>query len=298
MLDIANGVEYLHGQNVVHRDIKPANILLSGSPMVAKLTDFDFSKFLGEHYTTSRMTTNVGTQVFKAPEFFLRTSDNKLIYHRSVDIFAMGLTFLAMIQENEYLIPKLETPNDPNELSIAIGLILWEREMYGVEPLRVVKTGETEGEPGYNNPLEKEIRKVILSTTQYEPRDRASAPQVVADIARIIDMSRVKSGAQDELELGTAAQIHKSQSGTPEEPKQQDLEDHQGAQAKSLTENRVVAAMRSSLPFLSSHLGLGTHSFRRLGKFPKANFVQVQPEPHHTCNIEGSDYFQLLCFFA
>ncbi len=70
MLDVAQGVKYLHSQNVIHRDIKPENILISGGqPVTAKLADFDLSKFLEEEYNTSVLTTDVGTTAYKAPEF-------------------------------------------------------------------------------------------------------------------------------------------------------------------------------------------------------------------------------------
>ena len=106
MLDIAKGVEYLHNKNVIHRDIKPENILLNGgSPVVAKLTDFDLSKFLEEQYDTSVLTTDVDTKTYKAPEFWQRTADGKLNYHRNVDVYAMGLTFFGNGPGKEAIIP-------------------------------------------------------------------------------------------------------------------------------------------------------------------------------------------------
>ncbi len=149
MLDIAKGVEYLHSNNVIHRDIKPKNILVTGSrgfPAIAKLTDFDCSKFLEEDFSTSLMTSNVGTQAFKAPEFYLRTDSGELNYHRNVDVYAMGLTFLAMIQNNPYLVPKLETPNEASELSpgYTIGMLMAERKRYKVKPLKVVEISPEE----------------------------------------------------------------------------------------------------------------------------------------------------------
>ena len=92
-IQIAQGVEYLHSNNIIHRDIKPTNVLIKNdNPIVAKVTDFGFSKFLEEDCDTSLMSTNVGTPAFKAPEFFLRNEQRKIEYHRNVDIFALGLT--------------------------------------------------------------------------------------------------------------------------------------------------------------------------------------------------------------
>ena len=56
MIQIATGVSYLHGQNVVHRDIIPSNILMSGN--TAKLADFDLSKYLDPEVETSVMTSS------------------------------------------------------------------------------------------------------------------------------------------------------------------------------------------------------------------------------------------------
>ncbi len=181
MLDIAKGVDFLHSKNVVHRDIKPSNILVSGSPATVKLTDFDLCKFLDEDYSTSLMTSNVGTHAFKAPEFYLRTDDYRLEYHRNVDVYAMGLTFLAMIQNHPFLIPRLETPNEASELSTTVGLLMWERKKYGVKPLEVAKLKEgTESEPLWND-----LRVEILKMTHVEPSERASAREVVQNLLRL-----------------------------------------------------------------------------------------------------------------
>ena len=96
MTQIAAGVVCLHENNVVHRDIKPKNILVgSHSPIQIKLADFDVSKFFEEVFETSAMSTNVGTLVFKVPEFFQRTKERWLVYHHNIDVYAAGLTFLV-----------------------------------------------------------------------------------------------------------------------------------------------------------------------------------------------------------
>ncbi len=188
MLDIAKGVEYLHSKNVIHRNIKPNNTLVSHgdySKPTAKLTDFDLSKFLEEPYSTSVMSSNVGTQAFKAPEFFLRNEKGQLKYHRSVDVYAMGLTFLAMIQENAYLFPRIETPNEPGEVSTPIGLLMWERQKYKIEPLQIVKEEDISRIDEYSSDLWRKVRGVIKNMTHVTPENRTVAAEVVREMKTI-----------------------------------------------------------------------------------------------------------------
>ena len=116
MIQIAEGLVFLHNSDIVHRDIKPANILatLNSTGLVTiKLTDFGLAKFLDANNETSGMSTDVGTLVFKAPEFWDKT-DGKIHYHRGVDVFSTGITFLAMLQATEFtgLQPEIENPSD------------------------------------------------------------------------------------------------------------------------------------------------------------------------------------------
>ncbi len=133
MIQIMSGICYLHSQDVVHRDIKPGNILVQkkeGGPLI-RLADFGLSKFLDPEGNTSSMSSNVGTLSFKAPEFFKKTRDGKLHYHRNVDVFAAGLTFLTMMQftEGGHLVPRAERSLDLNEDGMPIGLTMRGREM-------------------------------------------------------------------------------------------------------------------------------------------------------------------------
>ena len=85
-------------KNEIHRDTKPDNILNRGGlPVLANL-----SKFLEEEYDTSLLTSDVCTRASKAPEFWERNADGKLNHHGNLDIYAMGLTFLAIDDPGEF----------------------------------------------------------------------------------------------------------------------------------------------------------------------------------------------------
>ena len=170
MRQIMVGISYLHSQDIVHRDIKPGNILVASEiPLILKLADFDVSKCLDPEVETSLMTSNVGTLAFKAPEFFLRTSPGKIEYHRNVDIYAAGLTFLAILQAEKgkkMLIPQIETPMDDSEFHApSIGQLIAERIKYKVSELNIV---HCKG-PALN------LKWLIREMTCVNPEERLSA---------------------------------------------------------------------------------------------------------------------------
>ena len=97
MKQIACGVAYLHSCDIIHRDIKPSNILVSASHIpeeaILKITDIGLAKYLQPDADTSGMSSPVGTESFKAPEFWLPAPNGSITYHRNVDAFSTGLTF-------------------------------------------------------------------------------------------------------------------------------------------------------------------------------------------------------------
>ncbi|XP_044493019.1 receptor protein kinase TMK1-like isoform X2 [Mangifera indica] len=70
-LDVARGVEYLHGlahQSFIHRDLKPSNILL-GDDLRAKVADFGLVRLAPENGKRSIETRLAGTFGYLAPEY-------------------------------------------------------------------------------------------------------------------------------------------------------------------------------------------------------------------------------------
>ena len=174
MKQIMAGISYLHRQDIVHRDIKPGNILVASEiPLQLHLADFDISKCLDPEVETSLMTSNVGTLAFKAPEFFQRTTSGKIKYHRNVDIYAAGLTFLAILQAEKgkkLLIPHIETSMDDSELyTDSIGRLIAERIKYKVKELNIVKIED-----------QQNLLKLLISQmTCVNPEKRLSAEETL-----------------------------------------------------------------------------------------------------------------------
>ena len=179
MIQIMEGINYLHSQDIVHRDIKPGNILVAAeNHLQVQLTDFDISKCLDPEVETSLMTSNVGTLAFKAPEFFQRTSPGKLEYHRNVDIYAAGLTFLAILQaeKRKSLIPRIETPlHDSEYHAPSIGQLIAERIKYKVEELSIVRI---DGD-------KISLKRLISEMTHVNPKERLTASAVLRKLNKV-----------------------------------------------------------------------------------------------------------------
>jgi serine/threonine protein kinase len=93
-LAIAHGMNFLHRQNVMHRDLKPMNILLD-SRWLPKICDFGISRFVAAE-GASKVTAQIGTAAWMAPEMFESTT-----YDKQVDVYSFGMLLWAMLTEKE-----------------------------------------------------------------------------------------------------------------------------------------------------------------------------------------------------
>ena len=92
VFEIAQGLKYLHNNDIIHRDIKLQNILMSNvsKNAVPIITDFGFAMNLKNKDHTC--TDICGTQGYMAPELLNRTP-----YSLLVDIFSLGVLLFALV---------------------------------------------------------------------------------------------------------------------------------------------------------------------------------------------------------
>jgi serine/threonine-protein kinase len=88
-IQICNGLEVAHKNNLIHRDIKPQNIIVTKDGVV-KITDFGIAKLLIEDSTK---TLNIlGTSYYISPE----QAQGKLLNYSS-DLYSLGIVIYEML---------------------------------------------------------------------------------------------------------------------------------------------------------------------------------------------------------
>ncbi|KAJ1437849.1 Serine/threonine-protein kinase, active site [Sesbania bispinosa] len=116
-LDVARGVEYLHGfteQIFIHRDLKPSNILL-GDDMHAKVSDFGLVRLAPEG-KASFQTRLAGTFGYMAPEY---AATGRLT--TKADVYSFGVILMEMITGRKAL--------DESQPEENVHLVTWFRRM-------------------------------------------------------------------------------------------------------------------------------------------------------------------------
>ena len=172
MLQIAEGLKFIHECKLVHRDIKPSYILLTKNEgqLTAKISDFGVSR---DDMGTCTQTV-VGTLPFLAPECWPIDGRMHKRYNEKVDIFALGLTFLTLIQEShdpDGLFPKVKGLKRSQQ-HIPIGELMYMRQLDGEPPLDIVREQPDDDE------FTRVTKALIAEATQVDPEKRVTADYI------------------------------------------------------------------------------------------------------------------------
>ncbi|OQR93500.1 5'-AMP-activated protein kinase catalytic subunit [Achlya hypogyna] len=91
-LQIVDGLDYLHRNEVTHRDLKPENLLLQTHPsgIIVKIVDFGLSN---THDDNRLLRTACGSPCYAAPEMI----EGKMYVGPKADIWSLGVILFAMV---------------------------------------------------------------------------------------------------------------------------------------------------------------------------------------------------------
>ncbi|KAH9550477.1 hypothetical protein CY35_10G074400 [Sphagnum magellanicum] len=125
MLQVAEGMKYLHNMGIVHRDLKPQNILvkkvqevsvdhhpdfknstscpLSNPVWIAKICDFGTSKVKNQSTAYSRQTIQIGTTLYMAPEVYELELEDEIperFHPMKTDVYSFGILCSTVVTGN------------------------------------------------------------------------------------------------------------------------------------------------------------------------------------------------------
>ncbi|CAI9296321.1 unnamed protein product [Lactuca saligna] len=178
----AQGLAFLHANNVIHRDVKPSNILLD-EEFNAKLSDLGVAKsgpVNGESHITTRV---VGTIGFLAPEYIFTGH----LYIKS-DVFGFGVVMIELITGLRiYDLYSASVPSWLTRLereSLETGSVGWFGEAFiDMNNLQQIMDPRLEQVYPLNGALK--LAKLILNCVELEPIRRPSMEEVVARLKEI-----------------------------------------------------------------------------------------------------------------
>eukprot|EP00756_Hemistasia_phaeocysticola_P051293 Hpha_TRINITY_DN26467_c0_g1::TRINITY_DN26467_c0_g1_i1::g.33874::m.33874/K13412/CPK; calcium-dependent protein kinase len=152
LCDVSSALAFVHGRGVIHRDVKPPNLMFSTKAPNAplKLIDFGAAAVITPGERGPRDV--VGTVRYMAPEV-LRKEE----YHYSVDVWSLGcIAFLLLTGADAFP----HTGGMELRAAIAEGSVCWSHPNW---PL-----------------VSADVRQLISSLLQHEPRQRPTAAEVEA----------------------------------------------------------------------------------------------------------------------
>ena len=176
LIDMCNGLQFLHSQNIIHRDLSSNNILLT-KHLVAKISDLGMAKAIPPGL--QRHTQAPGTVVFMPPEALSVNPQ----YGKPIDVFSVGCVCVHVIN--------MEWPTPLDKIAAhSTGVVL----------------SEVQRRKQYFTKLAKypSLERLVIQCLQDEPEQRPVIKEV-ADGLKNISYNRQLHEDDNVIDLYTSA---------------------------------------------------------------------------------------------
>lgn len=178
MLQLLDGLKYMHDHFVIHRDLKVSNLLLTDKGCL-KIADFGLARAAGE--PTKPLTPKVVTLWYRAPEILFGDET----YTTALDMWSVGCIFGEVLNNK----PLLPGKSEANQVELIVNLLgspnddIWP----GFSSLPLAKKLNFSQQP-YNNLNQKfhwlsdEGSKLLNEFLMYNPKKRISAAKALRSV--------------------------------------------------------------------------------------------------------------------
>jgi len=163
LVDVCQGLQFLHSRNIAHRDLSSNNVLLTRH-FVAKIGDLGMAKVM--EGDCQKHTLAPGTIVFMPPEALSEES----VYGFPIDMFSLGCVAIHLVSM-QWPIPKpLYMKQQENETSKMIALTEQERRSEYFVKLEQLPA----------------LKKIVEKCLQNDPNDRLVVGEVIKELKAML----------------------------------------------------------------------------------------------------------------
>eukprot|EP01130_Rhizamoeba_saxonica_P011824 TRINITY_DN4929_c0_g2_i1.p1 TRINITY_DN4929_c0_g2~~TRINITY_DN4929_c0_g2_i1.p1 ORF type:complete len:1295 (-),score=275.79 TRINITY_DN4929_c0_g2_i1:35-3886(-) len=205
--DVAEGMEYLHSHcNLVHRDLKSMNLLVKvyDGSFIVKICDFGVSRLVDP----KKMTNNVGTISWIAPEIFRRTK-----YNHKADVYSFGI-ILWEIFTGKIPFEKLSTFSIPVSVQKGVRPIIPKKcPKHYKQLIQNCWRGQPKKRPNFDK-IQKALERMYNNLPTEEKQ------QKVLDIGNVVDLlyysSNMTLSISQSVEMSGASRYAREQISSDE----------------------------------------------------------------------------------
>ncbi|CAI5460829.1 unnamed protein product [Closterium sp. Yama58-4] len=189
LVDVADGLSFLHSRRIVHRDVKPANVLLDAD-MRAKVADFGFMrKMEATQVNTTRV---MGTPGYVDPEY-----QQTRLATTATDVYSFGVLLLEVMTGRE---PILSVDGSQSHIREWVAAELSTGDVSSIIDPRMVSPAAS-GASMVHADVMQSLASLALACTAMPAASRPSMAKVLSQLKQL-HQEVVKREGESGLEQG------------------------------------------------------------------------------------------------